>query len=256
MKGNTGEIGPVGPRGLQGEQGIQGEMGDYGPRGPAGPEGPEGPQGQTGPEGPEGPQGHAGVRGDMGPIGPTGSVPNPRYFGRRIFQNNGLNNTTNGIENIIMWNSFLGENIENFQSILRIEPIFDLGGEVRNIRINETALYNIEIQYASYNMVNPNNFMRIRLYKRFQDLITSQTLNQATLAGVVAQGVISTTGNGEATMKGSLTVQLNAGDYIVATVLHSGANGGNGNQGYPVYDNIFGNLPYIFIRRVSSPNFA
>jgi hypothetical protein len=250
LTGNLNVIGSITSNGQPVGGGITGPTGATGVAGPTG-IGPTGATGATGPAGaPTGPTGNT------GPIGPTGSVPNPRYFGRRIFQNNGLNNTTNGIENIIMWNSFLGENIENFQSILRIEPIFDLGGEVRNIRINETALYNIEIQYASYNMVNPNNFMRIRLYKRFQDLITSQTLNQATLAGVVAQGVISTTGNGEATMKGSLTVQLNAGDYIVATVLHSGANGGNGNQGYPVYDNIFGNLPYIFIRRVSSPNFA
>ena len=245
--GNTGSTGPTGATG-------SGNTGVTGPTGPTGATGfgNTGPTGVTGPTGPSG-----GPIGPTGPTGPSGSV-NPCYLRFDINLNNGLSNTTNGIENVIRWNRWLYnlENVISFNTPLTfyISPVLETGnntGTHTNFTVTEGGLYNIEIRYASYDMTDPTDFMRLRLYQNNQFINTSN-VNLATLIGNIAQGFTDTTGNGESSQRGSISVLLSPQTFYAVTVLHGGANGGNGNQGYPVFNNNFGTQPYMLITRVSN----
>ncbi len=213
--------------------------GSTGATGITGATGPIGATGLTG-------MGATGQTGITGPTGPAGS--DDPYFGLRINGNFGLTNTTNGIESIIQWNSSYMNNSVNavFGSI-----------NTRNFEIYQSGLYNIEVRYASYNLVDAGDFLRIRLYGS-TSVITNANLNTATLLHTLDHGFVDTTGPGESFKQGSVTLTLGPAIggpyYIVATCLHGGANGGNGNQGYPVFDNVWGNQPYMIVRRVSGPS--
>jgi hypothetical protein len=228
----------TGPIGLTGLSGATGNTGNTGATG-VGATGATGVTGATGPAG--------------GPTGATGATGGDQpYYGLRINGDFGLTNTTNGVESIIQWNSIYVTN--------QLSPFNVMFGSIsdRQFLIYQSGLYNIEVRYASYNLVDSGDFLRIRLYGS-TSLITNANINTATLLHTIAHGSVDTTGAGEAFKQGSVTLQLNGTlsnpYYVAATCLHGGANGGNGNQGYPVFDNTWGNQSYIIVRKLSNTSF-
>jgi hypothetical protein len=223
-----GETGPTGATGI----GITGSTGVTGSTGATGPAGaPTGPTGSTGATGPSSEQ---------------------TYISYYINNNIGLSNTANGPENVIPWNTFRFENA-NYPSgdpgPRMISPVFT-NSVATNFLTTQAGLYNVEIRYASYDMTNATNFMRIRLYKANTQLNTGSFLFiPQNLIGTVDQGFIGTTGNGEASKQGSLTFRWFPNEYLAATVMHVGAQGIN-PAGYPVYNNDLGVQPYIIIKKV------
>jgi hypothetical protein len=232
-----GITGATGPTGITGATGS----GSTGPTGPTGPSG--GPIGPTGPTGPSG--------GPIGPTGPTGPASTQPYFSWYINNNVGLTNTPNGSENVIFWNSFRFENSANLGiGSPRIISAVIGGGVASNFLTTQPGLYNVEIRYASYDMIDTTDFMRIRLWKNDIQFFTGGLFFlPENLIGTVDQGPIGTTVNGEASKQGSLTFRWNPDEYLAATVMHTGAQGFN-LAGYPVYNNDFGTQPYIIIRRI------
>jgi hypothetical protein len=239
LTGNLNVIGSITSNGQPVGGGITG------PTGPTGITGATG-SGSTGPTGPTGPSG-----GPIGPTGPTGPASTQPYFSWYINNNVGLTNTSNGPENVIVWNSFRVENSSNLCiGGPRIISAVIGGGVASNFLTTQPGLYNVEIRYASYDMTDATDFMRIRLWKNDIQFFTGGLFFlPENLIGTVDQGPIGTTVNGEASKQGSLTFRWNPDEYLAATVMHTGAQGFN-LAGYPVYNNDFGTQPYIIIRRI------
>lgn len=240
LTGNLNVIGSITSNGQPVGGGITGATGPTGITGATG-------FGSTGATGPTGPSG-----GPIGPTGPTGPSSTQTYISYYINNNIGLGNTSNGPENVIPWNTFRFENA-NYPSgdpgPRMISPVFN-NSVVTNFLTTQAGLYNVEIRYASYDMTNATNFMRIRLYKANTQLNTGSFLFiPQNLIGTVDQGFIGTTGNGEASKQGSLTFRWFPNEYLAATVMHVGAQGIN-PAGYPVYNNDLGVQPYIIIKKV------
>lgn len=245
-----GNTGPTGPTGVAGATGI----GATGPTGPAG--APTGATGSTGSTG-VGLTGTTGATGPAGgPTGVTGATGGSKPY--ICMETNGviaLSNTVNFQDNVILWNSIKFENTENIigtTPLVRvITPEFSLN-VASCFKTSQQGLYTIELKYASYDMLNTSNFMRIRLYKHsniIPPLADQGFLNGTTLIGTLDQGFIDTFENGFACKQGKLTFIWYTNEYIAATVYHTGAVGPN-SRGFPVTNNDFGTQPYIFIRRI------
>jgi hypothetical protein len=241
LTGNLNVIGSITSNGQPVGGGITGATGPTGITGATG-------SGSTGPTGPTGPSG-----GPIGPTGPTGPASTQPYFSWYINNNVGLTNTSNGPENVIVWNSFRFENSANYPLGIgnpRMISAVIGGGVASNFLTTQPGLYNVEIRYASYDMIDTTDFMRIRLWKNDIQFFTGGLFFlPENLIGTVDQGPIGTTVNGEASKQGSLTFRWNPDEYLAATVMHTGAQGFN-SAGYPVYNNDFGTQPYIIIRRI------
>jgi hypothetical protein len=108
------------------------------------------------------------------------------------------------------------------------------------VRINVEGYYLVHGRYASYDMTDATDFMRLA--------VTTSTLSNdlGTKLEYLDQGYIGTAGNGEATKQGSGIFKFNVGDYVGIVVLHSGA----APSGYPVSDNTFFNQPYLQITKL------
>ena len=248
-----GNTGPTGPTGVAGATGI----GPTGPTGPAGaPTGPTGPTGSTGSTG-VGSTGTTGATGPAGgPTGATGATGGSKpYICMEINSSSGLVNTLNFQDNVILWNHIKFENNENIISnnptVRVISPEFS-NGVATCFTTSQAGLYSIELKYASYDMLDTSDFMRIRLYRHnqiFPVLANQGYLNGTTLLGTLDQGFIDTFENGFACKQGKLTFIWSNNQYIAATVYHTGAVGPN-SRGFPVTNNDFGTQPYIFIRRI------
>ena len=220
--GATGSIGATGPSG-----GPIGPTGSTGPMGSTGNIGPTGNNGSTGDIGPTGPQG------DIGPTGPGGAS-NLQSCKININGTSGLSNTNNGVDFLVPFNN----------TVYNTSPgDFIVSGS--KIQIVNSGRYIIYGRYSSYDMTIGTNFLRI---------ITS-TSNLNTGVGTKIEqldvGYIGTSFNGEATKQGSHIYVASAGEWIGLVALHSGASGGGGNQGYPVFDNNFWNQPYLEILKLS-----
>ena len=220
--GATGSIGATGPSG-----GPIGPTGSTGPMGSTGNIGPTGNNGSTGDIGPTGPQG------DIGPTGPGGAS-NLQSCKININGTSGLSNTNNGVDFLVPFNN----------TVYNTSPgDFIVSGS--KIQIVNSGRYIIYGRYSSYDMTIGTNFLRI---------ITS-TSNLNTGVGTKIEqldvGYIGTNFNGEATKQGSHIYVASAGEWIGLVALHSGASGGGGNQGYPVFDNNFWNQPYLEILKLS-----
>ena len=220
--GATGSIGATGPSG-----GPIGPTGSTGPMGSTGNIGPTGNNGSTGDIGPTGPQG------DIGPTGPGGAS-NLQSCKININGTSGLSNTNNGVDFLVPFNN----------TVYNTSPgDFIVSGS--KIQIVNSGRYIIYGRYSSYDMTSGTNFLRI---------ITS-TSNLNTGVGTKIEqldvGYIGTSFNGEATKQGSHIYVASAGEWIGLVALHSGASGGGGNQGYPVFDNNFWNQPYLEILKLS-----
>jgi len=136
----------------------------------------------------------------------------------------GLANTDNGTEFTVKYNSTAyNESLTDFEVV------------ANGIKVINAGKYLILARYSSYDMADGNDFLRI-------GVVVSGTKIE-----YLDQGFIGTGFNGEASKAGSCVLNLQENDIVRIVALHGGANGGNGNQGYPVYDNSFFNQPYLQI---------
>jgi hypothetical protein len=155
----------------------------------------------------------------------------------RITGTTGLFNTNNSTEHVFPWN-------EIFRST---DPtVLSPSMGQFNILISPQGAgewYRFEARYSSWDITNPAAFMRIRL-RMSTTLIAGA--NGGTLMGIIAQGRTGTATSGEASISGSLTLQISSPTYCVFTILHDSA----AVSGYPVFSNDNGLQPYIYIRRL------
>jgi hypothetical protein len=136
----------------------------------------------------------------------------------------GLFNTDNGVEFQVPYN-----NTQYNESLTDFEVVGN------KIKVLKSGKYLILARYSSYDMADGNDFLRL-------GVVVSGTKIE-----YLDQGFIGTGFNGEASKAGSCVLNLQEGDLVGIVALHGGASGGNGNQGYPVYDNSFFNQPYLQI---------
>jgi hypothetical protein len=150
-----------------------------------------------------------------------------------------LGNTSNSTEYVFPWNDVYFQEDLSSMAVTPPSPAAE-----RNILLPEAGWYYLEARYTSFDITNPNAFMRIRL-RTSDTLITSA--DAGALRDVVAVGRTGTSLSGEANVRGSLTLKISSPTYCVFTILHDSAPG----TGYPVFNNDNGLQPYIYIRRLS-----
>ena len=154
-----------------------------------------------------------------------------------ITGNTGLSNTNNGVDFLALYN---GE-------VYNTDPT-EFIRQNSKIQIVNSGRYMIRARYSSYDMVGNTNFLRLAA-------ISASTSNNADLGTKLEyldQGFIGTTGSGEASKMGSTIYNASGGEWIGVVVLHGGATGGSGAQGYPVYDNTLFNQPYLEIIKIGT----
>lgn len=164
------------------------------------------------------------------------------YIVLRINGQTGLTNTNNATDIFVPWNeiqyssdvSVLSANITN-----------------ENILIHQPGVYEYSFRYSSYNLESSfTNLLEIKLRGSTDGLITTTTGGSA--IALVANGYTSTTVPGWATKVGTDHLIIPTAPYWIAAIFyHTGANGGPFlNQGYPVFDDTFGNRPQLVLRRI------
>ena len=150
-------------------------------------------------------------------------------------------NTINGVESIVQWNDLTMLN-PNTLSASTIN---------RNIHLREPGVYRVEYRYASYDLRDATDFLRIRLYASSSGIISSA--GSATLLTTIDQGYVGTTENGQAAKAGMYTFRILVPTWMVATFLHGGASGGPTlNTGYPVFENSQGTQSYLRIEKIAT----
>jgi hypothetical protein len=133
----------------------------------------------------------------------------------------------------------------------------------KNIYIKESGIYNVDLRFGSFNMIDPNDFLRARLRSSPSPIEGGLSTNPPNppsaglseglnVLSAFAQGPIGVTQNGEAMCAGFTTLYLPDPIYITADFLHFGAfNISNGqNRGFPVFNNVFGNRPFLFLSKI------
>lgn len=136
----------------------------------------------------------------------------------------GLANTDNSTEFTVKYNSTAyNDSLTDFKVV------------VNGIQVINAGKYLILARYSSYDMTNQTNFLRLGV------VVSGAKIEY------LDQGFTGTGFNGEASKAGSCVLNLQEDDVVKISALHAGANGGNGNQGYPVFDNSFYNQPYLQI---------
>ena len=147
----------------------------------------------------------------------------------------GLSNTQNGVDFLAPYNSTVWN-----------DSTTDFTPTGSKILVNTAGKYLITARYASYDMADGTDFMRIAV------TTSNSAAGIGTKLEYLDQGYIGTTINGEATRGGSGVFEIAAGEYIGIAAYHTGANGGPfGNDGYPVSDNTHYNQPYLEIVKLS-----
>jgi hypothetical protein len=147
----------------------------------------------------------------------------------------GLSNTPNGFDFLVLYNHVVWN-----------ESLNDFTPTGSKIQINTDGKYLVLARYSSYDMTDPlTDFMRIAVTK------SSNSTDIGNKIEYLDQGIIQTSSNGEATKAGSGVFEFKAGDFVGIVAFHIGANGGAGNQGYPVFDNTFYNQPHLEIVKLS-----
>jgi hypothetical protein len=135
----------------------------------------------------------------------------------------------------------------------------------KNIYVREPGIYNVDLRFGSFNMIDSNDFLRARLRSAASPIEgglstgppnpPSEGLpgNLNVLASF-AQGPIGVTQNGEAMCAGFTTLYLPDPIYIIADFLHFGAFNSSTslNRGFPVFNNVFGNRPFLFLSKIVS----
>ena len=147
----------------------------------------------------------------------------------------GLSNTQNGVDFLVLYNTIAWN-----------ESLNDFTPTGSKIRINTPGKYLVLARYSSYDMTAPlTDFMRIGVTK------SNSSTNIGNKIEYLDQGFIQTSFNGEATKAGSGVFEFIPGDFVGIVALHTGATGGSGNEGYPVFDNTFYNQPHLEIVKLS-----
>jgi hypothetical protein len=147
----------------------------------------------------------------------------------------GLSNTQNGVDFLVLYNTIAWN-----------ESLNDFTPTGSKIRINTPGKYLVLARYSSYDMTAPlTDFMRIGVTK------SNSSTNIGNKIEYLDQGVIQTSSNGEATKAGSGVFEFIPGDFVGIVAFHTGATGGAGNEGYPVFVNTFYNQPHLEIVKLS-----
>lgn len=130
----------------------------------------------------------------------------------------------------------------------------------KNIYIREPGLYNVDMRYASFDLENPDAFLRIRLRSSSNPIEGGLGPNNdipdgtpgVNVFSAFAQGPIGTSFNGEAMVAGVSNFRLTNDQvpiYLVADFLHTLATN---NSAFPVFDDQYGVRPFLLISKIAS----
>jgi hypothetical protein len=136
----------------------------------------------------------------------------------------------------------------------------------KNIYFRDSGIYNIDLRYGSFNLIDSNDFLRARL-RSSNNPITGgladpntpqprlplgQISSNVPVLAAFAQGPIGTSFNGEAMQAGFTTFLITGNTYMTTDFLHFGAFNISSNQarGYPINNNDFGNQPFMFLTKI------
>jgi hypothetical protein len=137
----------------------------------------------------------------------------------------------------------------------------------KNIFIKESGIYNIDLRYSSFNLIDSSDFLRARLRSSSAPITGGLAdLNQplprlplgfvdpnSNVLAAFAQGPIGTSFNGEGMQAGFTTFLITGNTYMTTDFLHFGALNTSTSltRGFPVFNNDFGNQPFAFITKIT-----
>lgn len=147
----------------------------------------------------------------------------------------GLFNTFNSTDYIVPWNNLLVQNT----NVITVNLVN------KNIFISEPGIYNFDVRYSSYDLVQASCFLRTQLRASTSPIAAA---TGGALLASLNQGFVSTTGNGQAFGQTNTKILVTEPTYFVITFLHTNGTG-TGGTGYPVFNNSLGTQPYIFITK-------
>ena len=153
-----------------------------------------------------------------------------------INSNTGLSNTNNGVLFLSLFNNTVYNTSPSNFVITNSK-----------IQIVNSGRYLILGRYSSYDMLDGTDFLSVGVLSA----ATSGNLDLGTTIENLDKGYIGTTINGEASKSGSMLYVASGGEWIGLNALHGGASGGSGTQGYPVFNNLLFNQPYLEIIKIS-----
>ena len=155
--------------------------------------------------------------------------------------NTGLFNTLNSTEYIVPWNTV------SYQSD---SAIIEADNVTNNMIIKQAGTYLITARYASYDLTDLTDYLRLRLRGQLNVPIT--TANGGSLLETLDEGFLTTNENGKASVCGSKILRITQVPYyLVATIWHTGGSASGGTAGYPVFENSNGTLPYMIVQKLS-----
>jgi|TARA_R100000479_G_scaffold68576_1_gene32771 hypothetical protein len=152
-----------------------------------------------------------------------------------IAGDSGVSNTDNGVDFTVPYNTVRTNDDTS---------VYDTSvlGEAKVLK---DGRYLVQARYSTFDLVQSNlptvdgtKFLRI-----------TATVNGAKTC-VFHNLLITTSVNGEAVATGSGIMDLQANDIVTITGFHTGATGGNGNQGFPVTNNNLFNEPMLWLIKI------
>jgi hypothetical protein len=152
-----------------------------------------------------------------------------------------LFNSNNSTEYIVPWT------FKNFETDVSV-----VEGDLtnKNIIIKQPGTYLVETRYCSYDLNDPSSHtLRVRLRG---DTSTINSAGGGSLLTTIGVGRINTTDGGFAHCQGSKILRVTTVPYYLAvTFFHTGAFGGDGNQGFPVFNNNDGLQSYFLVKQIN-----
>lgn len=119
-----------------------------------------------------------------------------------------------------------------------------------NIVINQTGIYRVAVRYASYDMFSGNNTLTVRVWFSNSGIIGA---GAGTILTTIGDGWTGTTANGLSQKHGEYVFRvLTVPFWMNVTFLHTGATGGGGNAGFPVFNNNDGTQPFWYVERLGN----
>jgi hypothetical protein len=182
-----------------------------------------------------------------------------------IETNNGLFDTNDSTNYKIPWNRvrWVDNEYTAISSTVDITKTVTYNSTNKNIYIKETGIYNVDLRYGSFNMIDSTDFLRARLRSSTTPIEGGLSTNPPNppaggldqnidVLAAFAQGPIGVTQNGEAMCAGFTTFYITEPLYVVADFLHFGAfnTATSLARGFPVFNNTFGNRPFLFLTKV------
>ena len=167
----------------------------------------------------------------------TGSAVNIAPAGLQLViqGDTGVGNTDNGVDFRVPYNTVRTNDDTS---------IYDTS-TIGVAKVLKSGRYLVHARYSTYDLVQSNlptvdgtKFLRI-----------TATVNGVKTC-VLNNLLVATALNGEAVATGGGTMDLNANDELEITGFHTGATGGNGNQGFPVTNNAQFNEPMLWLVKI------